>query len=94
MKHGNHLQVAHYDGAYFCLSCGAEWGALPNNPPMPVNCKSAEVIGSEGRIVEVVYRYIDTLNDPVDEKEWLMALVCNLASDLNPVIDEHLKLVR
>ena len=35
---GNHARVWQYDGAYKCLDCQAQWGALPGHPKMPENC--------------------------------------------------------
>lgn len=34
-----HLKVFEYDGAFKCLACHREWGALPGKPSMPEECK-------------------------------------------------------
>lgn len=36
-----HRRVTEYDGAYWCLDCGAQWGALPGKPQMPARCSAA-----------------------------------------------------
>lgn len=36
-----HRRVTEYDGAYWCLDCGAKWGALPGKPQMPARCSAA-----------------------------------------------------
>ena len=33
-----HQHIVGYDGAFHCLDCQAEWGALPGNPQMPDRC--------------------------------------------------------
>ena len=33
-----HKRVFEYDGAFHCLDCNAEWGALPGNPKMLEYC--------------------------------------------------------
>lgn len=34
-----HLRVWEYDGAYKCLDCQAQWGALTGHPTMPELCE-------------------------------------------------------
>ena len=41
------LRVFEYDGAFQCLNCHAEWGALPGHPVMPAVCQSAEQVSHE-----------------------------------------------
>lgn len=36
--HAPHDCVYNYDGAFFCYTCRAEWGALPGHPEMPKEC--------------------------------------------------------
>lgn len=33
-----HHRVYEYDGAFRCLNCKAQWGALPGKPTMPERC--------------------------------------------------------
>lgn len=40
---GNHKRVWEYDGAYRCLDCKAQWGALTGHPTMPELCKSEPI---------------------------------------------------
>lgn len=36
---GNHARVFHYDGAFKCLDCQTQWGALSDpEPQMPEEC--------------------------------------------------------
>ena len=37
-----HQRVHEYDGAFECLDCGAQWGALPGNPKEPAQCVPAK----------------------------------------------------
>ena len=39
---GNHARVFEYDGAYKCMECQAQWGALTGKPQMPERCESTE----------------------------------------------------
>jgi hypothetical protein len=43
LKVENHKRVSEYDGAYKCLDCKSEWGALQGNPEMPRECLVAGV---------------------------------------------------
>lgn len=41
----NPFRVFEYDGAFWCLDCSCQWGALPGRPIMPTECikKSDEI---------------------------------------------------
>lgn len=45
---GPHERVFEYDGAFQCLNCHAEWGALPGKPVMAVSCSGAFVEEGHG----------------------------------------------
>lgn len=44
---GPHARVFEYDGAYQCLNCGGQWGALSGKPVMPVVC--SRTVNSSGK---------------------------------------------
>lgn len=41
-NYGPHARVFEYDGAFQCLYCHGEWGALPGKPVMPALCVKPE----------------------------------------------------
>ena len=58
-----HQRVHEYDGAFECLDCGAQWGALPGNPKEPFHCTPTK--GGEP-VLSVDAEYIRVLKDAFD----------------------------
>ena len=55
--------------------------------------KAMQIIDAEHKIVNTVYKYIDRLNDPDDISDPLIKIATELTKDLEPLIENHLKLL-
>lgn len=80
-----HKRVFEYDGAFRCLDCGAEWGALPGHPVMPERCdrKPADQPPSEGASPRVDAAFARFIRDHDREalKATMLELACELADE-------------